>query len=421
MNCWMSRCAALIGSVLSLSSFAQVCQEVTLYKNGEKGKLEQAGNSFPEFPEWQANWGEMNGLVPPYIRLSGMKDAAGDWTGLLNFEALPVKIQGGLLKAKVRASQNTRVGLWLKGPFGTSQTYFKSVNADKSESLEIPLKNLVGENKVQVDYVGLGLFDVAAYQYTTLFIDDVVLTCGVSEQTSVDMMSENRLSIREYVYDDLDVMSPRRRGKFTDVSIAPVYIGYTAEQRRKLMDSTSNLIVIDGVEHQQIKAFMETLNMDPQCSRKGWYRNMYLLSRGSLKDSVIANPKALFHEAELFSAEEEHKAMPILVANVDYGYRACADSSCEKKKIISSRLLQVGLPTARVNSSKIKIYYDPYFVATNRNDMPVVQVFLNKAWKVLAPKTEMELEFESAGVQKIEVKISEGGLDVKQNLFVEVQ
>ncbi len=421
MNRWMSRCAALIGTVLSLSSFAQVCQETTLYRNGENGKLEQMGNSFPEFPEWKADWGEMNGLMPPYIRLSGMKNDAGDWTGLLNFEALPLKIQGGFLKTKVRSTQNARLGLWLKGSFGTSQIYFKSLVANQTEILEIPLKNLVGENTVLVENVGLGLFDVAAYQYTTLFVDDVVLTCGLSEQSSSDLISGNTLSTREYVYENLDAASPRRRGKFTDVFISPVYAAYTAEQRKKLLDSTSSLIVIDDVEHQQIKTFMETSNMDPQRSRKGWFRNMYFLARGSLKDSVFANPKALLHEAELFSAEEEHKAMPILVANVDYSYRACADSSCEEKKIKPSRLLQVGLPTAKVNSSRIKIYYDPYFVATNRKDLPILQVNVNKTWKALTPKSEMELEFESAGVQKIEVKVSEGGLDVKQNLFVEVQ
>lgn len=421
MNCWMSRCAALIGTVLSLSSFAQVCQEVTLYKNGEKGKLEQVGNSFPEFPEWQANWGEMNGLVPPYIRLSGMKDAAGDWTGLLNFEALPVKIQGGLLKAKVRASQNTRVGLWLKGPFGTSQIYFKSVNANKSESLEIPLKNLVGENKVQVDYVGLGLFDVAAYQYTTLFIDDVVLTCGILEQSNAGNDAEGPLMTREYPYADVDPSSPRREGKFTDVSYPQVSAAYTAEERRKLLDSTSNLIVIDETEHNQIRAFMALTEMEPQRSRKGWYRNMYFLARNSLKDSVIANPKALFHEAQLFAAEEENTAMPILVGNVDYGYRVCTDSACTNKSILNSRLLQVGLPTAKVYSSRIKLYYDPYFVSTNRKNLPSLQVYANGAWQSLAPNSEMELEFESAGVQKIRVKVSEGGLDVNQNLFVEVQ
>ena len=70
----MSRCAALIGTVLSLSSFAQVCNDVSLYKNGEAGKMETTNMTFPEAPEWSANWGEMNpgereALTPPYIRI----------------------------------------------------------------------------------------------------------------------------------------------------------------------------------------------------------------------------------------------------------------------------------------------------------------------------------------------------------------
>ena len=75
----ITRCAALVGTVLSLSSFAQVCNEVSLYKNGEAGKMETS--TFPEAPEWSANWGEMEALTPPYIRWSGVKDKAEDWTG----------------------------------------------------------------------------------------------------------------------------------------------------------------------------------------------------------------------------------------------------------------------------------------------------------------------------------------------------
>ena len=79
MRIRMSRCAALIGAVLSLSSFAQVCNDVSLYKNGETGKMETAGMTFPEAPEWSANWGVlsqggMEALTPPYIRLSGQKE-----------------------------------------------------------------------------------------------------------------------------------------------------------------------------------------------------------------------------------------------------------------------------------------------------------------------------------------------------------
>ena len=102
----MSRCAALIGTVLSLSSFAQVCNDVSLYKNGEAGKMETTNMTFPEAPEWSANWGEMNpgereALTPPYIRLSGMKGKAGDWTGLLTLNKLPITVQSGNVLLKV--------------------------------------------------------------------------------------------------------------------------------------------------------------------------------------------------------------------------------------------------------------------------------------------------------------------------------
>ena len=111
----ISRCAALIGTVLSLSSFAQVCQEVSLYKNGEAGKMDTAETRFPEAPEWSANWGEMEALTPPYIRLSGQKDRAGDWTGTLSLAHLPATVQNGNLMLNVRSTQNARFGVWLVG------------------------------------------------------------------------------------------------------------------------------------------------------------------------------------------------------------------------------------------------------------------------------------------------------------------
>ena len=66
MKSRMSRCAALMGTVLSLSSYAQVCQEISLYKNGESGKMETAGMTFPEAPEGAptgAKWRRLPRLI----------------------------------------------------------------------------------------------------------------------------------------------------------------------------------------------------------------------------------------------------------------------------------------------------------------------------------------------------------------------
>ena len=144
MKSRMSRCAALIGTVLSLSSFAQVCNDVSLYKNGETGKMEITGMTFPEAPEWSANWGEMEALTPPYIRWSGVKDKAEDWTGMLVLNKMPVTVQGGNLTFKVRTTQKGKFGIWLAGAFGNSAAKFFDLDANKTYSLKVPVEELVG-------------------------------------------------------------------------------------------------------------------------------------------------------------------------------------------------------------------------------------------------------------------------------------
>jgi hypothetical protein len=83
--------------------------------------------------------------------------------------------------------------------------------------------------------------------------------------------------------------------------------------------------------------------------------------------------------------------------------------------------LQAALPSASVKGSKLKVFYDPYFVSTNRNSLPRVDIYANKKWQTLEPKSEMLLEFESAGVQSVNIRLSEGGVNINQTLYVEVK
>lgn len=419
MKHWMSRCAALIGTVLSLLSYAQDCQEVSLYKNGESGKIDDVTSTFPEKPEWATNWGEMDGMVPPYIRFSGMKDRAGDWTGLLSFDVLPQLVKGGNLKVKVRSSQKGKIGFWLQGSFGTSSISFISIDANKTIYLDVPIANMVGNSAVQIQKIGVGLFDVPAFQYTTLFVDDVSFSCSV-KSGSMSSVDEETLS-QNYVYSDFDASNTVREGKFVKSKFPMTSAAYSNEERLKIGDSTRAMIVVSESEHQQMVSFITEASMTPLRSSKGWYRNMYYLDRNRLKDNEIANPKALFYEAGVYAAEEENRAMPILIGNVDYAYRVCADTNCITKTFLDSRLLQAGLPSSMVSGSKMRLYYDPYFVSTNRASLPTLEVYANGSWNTVAPKTGLDIEFNSAGVQKLPVKLSEGGLVVEQNLYVEVK
>ena len=418
MKSRMSRCAALIGTVLSLSGFAQVCNDVSLYKNGEAGKMESTGMTFPEAPEWSANWGEFNqggteALTPPYIRWSGMKDKAGDWTGLLKLNKLPLTVQSGNVAFKVRSTQKSKFGIWLAGDFGNSGVKFFDIDANKTYSLKVAVAELLGNSAKTVTHVGVGLFDVPAHQYTTLFVDDVSVSCAVSNGAATEVWT--------YPYSDLEPKNPHREGKFILTPAPVTSAAYSEEKRRKIADSTSANFVLSELEHYQIQKFPNQADLTPQSSRDGWFNNMYFIDRNRLRDSVIANPKGLFYEANEAAAGTDNHEMPLLIGNVDYAYHACNDSACKSVQMLNARILQAGLPSASVRGSRLKIFYDPYFICTNRNVLPKVEIYAKNKWQTLEPKSEMLLEFESAGVQSVKVRLTEGGVTINQTLFVEVK
>ena len=412
----ITRCAALVGTVLSLSSFAQVCNEVSLYKNGETGKMESM--TFPEAPEWSANWGEMEALTPPYIRWSGMKDKAGDWTGLLSLSNLPVTVQGGNVKVKVRSTQKGKFGIWLAGAFGNSGIKFFDLDANRTYALNVAVEELLGGSPRSIEKIGVGLFDVPAHQYTTLFVDDVSLSCAqVAEIESVDDFIESFA----YPFETVNVTGALRNGKFSSDTFPATTAAYAEDSRQKLKDSTQMKFVLSNDEFLRLANFVNANSLTPKQSREGWFRSMILVERNRLQDSLIANPKSLFYEAEAFAASTDNRLMPLLIGNVDFAYRACADSSCQKTVIQNSRSLLAGLPVAWVKGARLKVFYDPYFVSTNRKTLPKVEIYSAGKWNALNAESSLELEFESAGVQKIQVRLSEGGLTVNQNIFVEVR
>ncbi len=417
MKSRMSRCAALMGTVLSLSSYAQVCQEISLYKNGESGKMETAGMTFPEAPEWSANWGEMEALTPPYIRWSGMKDKAGDWTGALSLDKLPATVQGGNLSLKVRVTQKAKFGVWLAGNFGNSGVSFYNLEPNRTYSLTAPVESLLGQGKARVEKVGVGLFDVPAHQYTTVFVDDIAFSCGISDGGNADAPNAEYA----YPFSDISPEKSARVPKFMESKVSETTAEYSAEDRSKLRNLTNAMFVLSEEEHHQIEAFVHKENLTAQESRKGWFRSMFFVERNRLKDSSIANPKALFYEAEIFAAGMDNRRMPLLVGNVDYAYRICADSVCGTRLFMNSRALLAGLPVATVSGSQLKLFYDPYFVTTNRRNLPKIEIWVNNQWKDFPPQSEMLVEFESAGIQHIKVRLMEGGLTVNQNIAVEVK
>jgi hypothetical protein len=360
----------------------------------------------------------MEALTPPYIRWSGMKDKAGDWTGLLSLSNLPVTVQGGNVKVKVRSTQKGKFGIWLAGAFGNSGIKFFDLDANRTYALNVAVEELLGGSPRSIEKIGVGLFDVPAHQYTTLFVDDVSLSCAqVAEIESVDDFIESFA----YPFETVNVTGALRNGKFSSDTFPATTAAYAEDSRQKLKDSTQMKFVLSNDEFLRLANFVNANSLTPKQSREGWFRSMILVERNRLQDSLIANPKSLFYEAEAFAASTDNRLMPLLIGNVDFAYRACADSSCQKTVIQNSRSLLAGLPVAWVKGARLKVFYDPYFVSTNRKTLPKVEIYSAGKWNALNAESSLELEFESAGVQKIQVRLSEGGLTVNQNIFVEVR
>lgn len=417
MNNRMLRRFVSVVAVMAITANAQVCEEGVLYGGiNTPGQMNSAASTFPEAPEWVANWGDFGEMKSPYIRLSGMKNVKADWIGAFEFKALPMKVQGGSLRFKFRSTQNVKLGVWLSSSNGTGNVVFNNVPANSTRSLEVSVDKLLGSGIHQVEKVWFGLFDVPAYQYTTSFIDDVSFSCKAS--ASVSTASEDS---EDYVPTKTNPASPVRSPYFLSSSVAPSSAAYSNEERVKLADSTQKKFVLDLLDHMQIQSSLAVEDCTPAESRRQWYKNMYLVDRCRLQDSVIANGKAVFEEAVAFAVANDYAFMPLLVSDVDYAYKVCVDTSCVAMKFMNARLLQAGLPSSFVRGTKLKLVYDPYFTVMQSRNLPSVEVCMAGHCEKMVPGGMADFEFDTAGIQKISVTLSSEGKTQRQNLFVEVK
>ena len=413
---------ALGGALLSSAAFAANCKNLVLYENGSsKGLMEESTRSFPEAPEWSANWGDFDNMKSPYIRLSGVRNYRGDWTGSLVFDALPATAQGGFLKLKARSTQAGNLGVWLSGPGGNGKMSFHTLEAGKTHSLEIPVSSLMDGSSVEVDKVGIGLFGVPANQYTTLFLDDVSLSCAQDGAVSDNLGEDSPEVSTPYTFVDVDPTSVKREGLFEDIFERPVKSRYSASEKATLNRETSAKFVIPEESQMRILKYKDADNLTAKESWRGWYNSLFLVEKGSLAQGVIPNSKRLFDEAGTLAAMSDQKVLPLLVANMDYGVAYCGDSICSKREIQDYHLVLVGLSSPYALSSRTRVVYDPYFTITPSGKLPEIELCTASRCLKMEPKSEGMLEFESAGLQKIMVKIHSEGKVFEQKLFVEVK
>ena len=422
----MLKGVALAGALWIANGFAEECKGVVLYSDGnDNGQMIELGRTFPEPPEWKANWGNFDGMKAPYIRLSGIKNVQGDWKGLLSFAQFPLRVDGGSLRLKARATQNVKFGVWLKSASSESRVYYTNLIANKVQSLEIPLANLGVTSAFEVANVGFGLFQVPQYQYTTLFIDDIELSCA-KKITGAESSSSSHSEIIdegvwEYEFSNVEAWSEKRETRLLPSLESEFSAAYSPEMKNSLVSSTNGYFLVSELEHLKIVNTVGAAEMTAKKSRTTWYDNLYSIVRNRLRENVVANPKQLYFEAEAIAAKSDYTVIPLLVADLDYVYSACADNDCSTSRNVDAHLLTAGLSTSFVRGSKMTLLLDPYFIVTKQRELPTISVCVSGKCQSLKSKESLEIEFSSTGTQKIVVQMKSGGRNVEQNLFVEVK
>lgn len=394
------------------------CKSTTLYSGSEgNGFMEEATRTFPEAPEWKANWGNFPNMEPPYIRLSGQKNVKGDWTGALVFPQ-EAPAQGGTVHLDVRASQNVRFGLWLDSGLGGGKRFVRELKANETASLDIPVNEIVPDRAFSLKKLWIGLLGVPAYQYTTLFVDNVSVQCPAGTGTFTSSLDAGGAP---YVFLGGDASLPQRQSLWKGKNLPEASSRYTAAERAALQEKARHPFVLGDQEHDRILRFLQSDSLTPEQSREGWYNIMYLVNRNRIKDNAVANPKQLYHDAGSIAAMHDMRAFPLLVANVDYHYAVCTDSLCKATGLEDYHLLAAGIPVHYVKGSRIRIAYDPFFVVTDKKGLPEIDVCLAGKCRRIEPNADAEIEFPSAGIQKMAVKLHYGATTVQQTLSLEVK
>ena len=405
---------AMACAAMAVFGYSQSCKKVTLYSGSEEGFMEESSRTFPEQPEWTANWGSFGKMVPPYIRLSGQKASKSDWTGTLMFPA-SINVAGGKLSLNVRATSNVKFGVWLGSR--SEGVFYKNLSANETYSLEIPVEQLGVQPPFSLNKVNIGLFGVGAYQYTTLFVDNIAVSCAVEAGGSSTVQGAGTT---DFIIGG-DASSPVRPQLWDGEPMPQTSLRYTPEEQAELRQRTPAAFALEWEDHDRILRFLQNDTLSPKDSREGWYKALYLVTNNRLRDSVIANPKQLFADANGIAAMNEMRSFPLLVANVDYAYSICADTLCNTSVIEDYRLLAAGFPTSYTRGSKIRITYDPFFVTTDKRDLPSIEICTEGKCKQVEPGKATDIEFTSAGVQKLVVKLAYGATKVQQTLSLEVR
>lgn len=419
-NCVWITCIALATSI-----YAAECKSISIYSSTNPTIGSIKSSTFPEPPEWRTNWGNQGQMKPPYIRFSGQHNQLKTWESVLSFPQLPLTVRGGYLELQVHASNQVlfKVGLLENGASGPKQSF--KLNANQTQLLKIPLTNLSSKESPVIEGILIELSQVPAYQYNTLFLGSISFSCAQTSTEKPTSLTETELSF-EFPFTETEAKKAER--VIFDLEAAP--IGYALKKHSDsaqlvLKGKSVSQVVLSEEEHLILQKMTSEPISSSKQSWKNWNQSLYYISQNRLADSLFANPKTLFRQANETAASYNYEVLPLLVGSFNYDYFVCeeknATGTCIREHLENAQLLVAGLASSFAYRSSFELVLDPYFVTTNQNTIPEVEVLIKKEWKPLKLKSRLSVTFDSLGEHSIPIRLRYGSKVVETTLLLEVR
>jgi len=426
--------------VLALQTWGATCATKILYQGAddEVGAMDEATRTWPEVPEFKTNWGDQgNGMLPPYLRLSGSINSTKDWTGAMSFGTLPATIEGGSLSLQIKATNAVNLTYWVSNGNGSSTKIHQSIAANTVTQVSASIAELGISAGFSVERLWLQLDQVPAGQYSHVFFDNITLSCAGATTSSTtgteaeivvgDTANQLPSLVSSYPWKSVSASSPVRNESRIMVEYANLS-PRTSLALQLLRSKSVTGIVLEKQVSEHLLADRSSVPSNTESSLQIWRENLHTLAQGRLQDSLFANPRELFRQAYNVAQHKEFKVIPLLVADLDYEEADCLpieDSSgatlCSNPTLTARRLVEISLPEMEMPEFQFALVYDPYFVTTNRqSSLGSIQVSLAGKTQTLQPGGSIIVELPNAEIQRMVFRYIQGSNVYVNHILLEV-
>ena len=416
--CVWFTCIALVASI-----HAADCNSISLYSSDNPSPGFLKSSTFPENPEWKANWGILGDMKPPYIRFSGQQNQTKNWKAVISFSQMPIYASDGFLELKIRTTQKAQIKIALEQKEWNGSSYSFFLEGNQTQNLQIPVSSIVSKTSSLVEGISIELVQVPAYQYITLFIDDISFSC-IATSSRANTYSKEVDTL--FTFSETVIEKATRIPLDTEaVTIQYALKKHTDSAQIVLRSKSTSQIVLTEIEHLILQNVISQKATTPKQSWNNWNECLYYISKNRLSDSLFANPKAIFRQANDFSASYNYQAIPVLIGFFNYEFIHCeekrSDSTCIKEELKPSKIMIPGFGSSFIYSSKVDFILDPYFITTNQKSIPEIELFLQKEWVPLKVQSKITHTFDALGVHSIPVRLRYGSEVIETTLLLEVR